>query len=1005
MTVLLGIGVMDEMRETTELLLNEKPSLKSELYSVLEVDADEDGWKFEDIPLDSGAFGEIVSRGIVEKTDNGYRISNRDAVLAALEQRPNERGEKGDSDRWTPDPNAGIIVERLERIRWPEAAGVVGSLVLLIGFRLVPYGSVFRDGFAVLSSNDPYFYRYWTTELVRGASGPFDFGILANLPPKVATGEPLLVATLWWFSSLSGGDAGSVGTVMAWYPVIATLVGGVVVYFISIIVSGDSRIGIASVSLLAVIPAHGIRTGLGFADHHAFDYMWLALTLLALVVLADRRSEVQWTIGAAALLGFSVAGQTLAWDNSPVLLIPLGLYISAVLTSELRAPSDSRFPIGACSVGLLIGTFLVGIAHLILGWHSTVVAVFPSVLFVGTVALVGLRSVVWRFRWTGPVYIALQGIFGVIGVIVTASIFPSFIGELQQGLSLVFGANDVVEATSIFGEPFGPFLGPILLTGFALFLVIPYLGWVSSILYRAHDPVWLAPVVYSWYILCLSFLQVRFLGELAVVASLFAGLAFVHLASWVDLARTPKLPSTPDSTVRPMRSSDSQESELENLELPSRRDALNIAGLWLGVASFGAVLTPLKHSQVTIDDEMYAAATWMRKDAEERGWTYPDNYVFSHWNRNRMFNFFVNGQSESYGYARANFEKFVSARPVQAHDWYDKLKNKVGYIVVQDRESVPESIHGCLRRYGSAGDGGAGIGNFRAFYETPGGGATVFTPVPGVTLTGNGPSEGEILGELRQSVDIKGATFEYERTVRTNEFGIYETSIQYPGVYSFNGDQIRLTEQDILDGRKITDFDATGLLYWSFDEGTGDVAYDRAGGHHLRGVDGHWTSEASGSAIAFEGEEPTLQVNEVPLNLNTEDSVTISFQLQGDLVDVNERYPRLLDYDAGRSGFQVIARNQVGDFGILIDDVDGNRIRNFSSERRRFRRWTEIIAILNREEGTLDLYRDGDRIGSKEIGEFGPVAGPGSIKLGDLRAQQPIHIDEVRIRKGVHPPA
>ncbi len=51
---------------------------------VLAVDDEQDGWTFDDIPIDSGQFGELVSAGIVEKDGDEYRVADPDAVRAAL---------------------------------------------------------------------------------------------------------------------------------------------------------------------------------------------------------------------------------------------------------------------------------------------------------------------------------------------------------------------------------------------------------------------------------------------------------------------------------------------------------------------------------------------------------------------------------------------------------------------------------------------------------------------------------------------------------------------------------------------------------------------------------------------------------------------------------------------------------------------------------------------------------------------------------------------------------
>ncbi len=43
------------------------------------------------------------------------------------------------------------------------------------------------------------------------------------------------------------------------------------------------------------------------------------------------------------------------------------------------------------------------------------------------------------------------------------------------------------------------------------------------------------------------------------------------------------------------------------------------------------------------------AADGNRRDAAERGHEYSENYVLSRWGQNRVYNYFVNGESEATG--------------------------------------------------------------------------------------------------------------------------------------------------------------------------------------------------------------------------------------------------------------------------------------------------------------------------------------------------------------------
>ncbi|MFC7177000.1 STT3 domain-containing protein [Halosegnis marinus] len=153
---------------------------------------------------------------------------------------------------------------------------------------------------------------------------------MGNLPGGVANGEPLLIVALWAGAEVFGGTRAAVGHVMSWYPVVSAGLTAVMLYLLGVKISGDQRVGIASVALLGVLPGHAMRTSLGFADHHAFDYIWLALVVLSMAVLIASAHRSDQTILGVCGLGVGVAGQTLAWDASVLLLIPVGLTIAVL---------------------------------------------------------------------------------------------------------------------------------------------------------------------------------------------------------------------------------------------------------------------------------------------------------------------------------------------------------------------------------------------------------------------------------------------------------------------------------------------------------------------------------------------------------------------------------------------------------------------------------------------------------------------------------------------------
>ena len=720
---------MDDAAAVSE-VLDERPELKSPLRDVLEVDAERDGWTFEDVPVDSGVFGELVSRNLVVETDDGdgYRVANPGAVRTALADPDEGRagsdesvgsGDSGESGFDRPSVNAGTMRDRLRGVDGPTVGAVGGALLAVVAARVFAFGSVFRDGAVVLSGNDPYYYRYWVEQALAASGGTFDLSGLATMSNAVQTGEPLLVATLWAVASLVGGDATAAGWVLAWYPVVAAVVSAVFVYLLTVAVTEDRRVALAAVLLLAVTPAHAFRTSIGFADHHAFDYLWLALTAYALVRLdvsttdgagadaggatgGERVTGPTWRNSegwlAAAGLTFAVTGQVLAWDASPLMIAPLGLYVAVRVLDDVRAsrsPAAVQLPLVS---GLSLAAVLVGLVHTVVGWHSGTVAYAPVLLLVGVAGVVAAGELTYRFDRSARELAGVEVIGAVVGVLGVRTLFPAYWADAATGIRLLTEQRNIAEVQSLLS---GDTLGWLLLFGFVLVLAIPFLAWGTIRAYHG-ERIWLVPAVYCWYFLVISIYQVRFAGQLAMFASVFAGLGFVYLAAAVDLADTP-VPFTDGPSTSAMMS------------IPSWQLAGQLVVLFLLVGGLSFMQVPIKTSQVTTDGDAYRAAAWMDEYADKQGWEYPESYVFSPWGVNRMYNYFVNGQAKSYGFAQSNFDDFATAS--EGRSWYQRLHDRVGFIVVDDGEYSTSTLHDqLLRTFEDDTTGLSGIGHYRAVY-------------------------------------------------------------------------------------------------------------------------------------------------------------------------------------------------------------------------------------------------------------------------------------------------
>jgi len=750
-------------------LLDERPDLEPAIDAVLEP---EEPWTFDDVEVDSGSFGELVSRGIVTETDDGYVVADRAATRRALAGEVPERVDE-------PARDLGVSLPSLPDTR--VVAALAGALAVVLVLRITTFPAVFQ-GEVVLTANDPYFYRYWVERMLTDPETT-----LTTVPSGIAKGEPLLVATLWLVSSLLGGSTGVTGQVFAWYPVMSALVTGVLVYRLTVSVTDDRRIGIAAVVFMATVAGHGLRTSLGFADHHAFDYVWLLLTALGATVVVrgaidSRPLASVRTLAGTAAVAVGVAAQTLAWDAGPLLVVPLGILVAADAIAAVHTDRDPLCSGGPIVVASAVAAGLVWVAHSSFGWHTTLVAVSPVLLTIGGLGVVLAGALARRLELpaTGVAGVTFAG--AIAGTFAFSRLAPEQWARVTRSVDTRLVRTDAIaETTGLFGKSGGW----LLLVGLLLFVAVPYLLWAT---YRLReDDRWLVPVVYTWYFFALAAAQVRFVGQLGPFIGIFGGLAFVHLAERVDVARPP----TPFGG-----------DPVRDIGTPDRQTVFAVVALFVLLGAFGAAQVPLKSSQLIHSQEQYETAAWMSDHAAEHEIEYPQSYVFSFWPDNRHYNYVVSGESRSYGYARANYAAFVTSTDPAA--WYDRLGDRAGYVVVTSDVIGDESQLGTrlYREHGSRANGTAGVARYRLQYVSDDEAYKVFTLVPGAVLRGTATPNATVTTET--TVEVEGARFTYTRQTTADANGVYTVRVAHPGTYSIGNGSVDVNESAVRTDSTVT---------------------------------------------------------------------------------------------------------------------------------------------------------------------------------------------------------
>ncbi|MFC6722105.1 hypothetical protein ACFQHN_32080 [Natrialbaceae archaeon GCM10025896] len=375
----------ERVEEATRSFLHDHPEAEGALEQL--VSLDRAAWTFDDAPLDSGLFGELVSTPIVEKTDDGdYRFADREAVEAVVAGVDTGETKTADTDK-------SDMSISLPEIDFTLAGAIAGVLAIVALVRSLYFSSVFQNGFVVSPANDPYFYRYWQAELLARSSSATDLGMLSTVG-ELTRLRPLTHALNWWFAALLGGTPDAAATVAAWLPIVASVVLAGVLYGLAVILTDDHRIGLASVLLLALMPVHVVYTALGFLEHRPYQYLWLIIVAFALAWLAvdlqrrlnrseprdaavgHAKSSRAWAM--AVLLAVGVAASAHVYGGSPLTFVPVAAYFGFRVVADTRRGIPALPANTPALAGVFVGSLLAMGAHVRWDWHSSVAGTIPG---------------------------------------------------------------------------------------------------------------------------------------------------------------------------------------------------------------------------------------------------------------------------------------------------------------------------------------------------------------------------------------------------------------------------------------------------------------------------------------------------------------------------------------------------------------------------------------------------------------------------------------------------
>jgi dolichyl-diphosphooligosaccharide--protein glycosyltransferase len=782
------------VEEATRSLVDDQPEIEQPLREVVELDSDSDGWTFDDIPLDSGQFGELVSRDIATETDgDAYQLADPDAVRRAIGDTPQPETTTEETDRDFALPVGLPAVD-------PRVlATVVVGLLAMVVTRSMYYTAVFREGYRVSPANDPYFYRWWQAELLERSNGVTDLSMLAQVGDLTGT-RPLTHALNWWFAELLGGTPGAADTVAVWAPIFLTVALGIVLYGLVVLLTDDHRIALASLLLLALTPVHVVYTSLGFLEHRPYQYLWLTLLVFTLVWLAiDVRRRQQNTDGRTAAtahlrspqswavaggLAFAVAASAHAWGGSPLTFVPVALYLGLRPTADVRANVPPLPALAPTVAGVGAGTLVAALLYLQFGWHESTAVTASLLVTVGGVS-VALVATVWR-RFDLPVagLTVTEGVLGVTGIVLLRWLRPEDVSRFRGRADDLFGRESATETSSLFATDTGVLLEPLFQLGLGFFLALVPLGVATWYVYREYRPAWLVVVPFTWYYLVLAAIQIRFGAQFAIFVVVFGGIALVYLLGSIDLAREPPVFSGPSARER------------ITIALPDdpTRGAYLVGTVGL-LLLFNLIFVPTLLAQAQYGDDKIEAMATIDAHADDHEHT---EFVLSRWGENRMYNYFVSGESQGYGYARGNYESFIFAEDPDS--WYDRFESRVGYVVLDNFDGDTPETSVYTKLFDEFGAGEDTVTHYQLLYS--GEDARAFVVVPGAAIATTADPGENVTAST--DVTIAGESFTYERTTTANETGQVAIRVAYPGEYEVGSETVQVRESDVLNGTEVS---------------------------------------------------------------------------------------------------------------------------------------------------------------------------------------------------------
>lgn len=421
---------------------------------------------------------------------------------------------------------------------------VVLLALLALAIRILPaYRNVFTPQGVVLATTDPWYHLRRSQSIAAnfphaGAFDPYVGPPGARAVPT-APGLDVAIASVAVVLGLGHPDETLVARVAVWFPPLLGTLVVIPVFLLARRLWGPTA-GLVAATVVVTIPGVLLqRSLLGHTDHHIAEAL-LAACAVALLVEALEAAVPARRRRLAVGAGLALAAHQLTWNHAWVLVLLLGVWLSAQWLADTLRGVDARPPLYVVLIAL--GVQVVIVAPFVNGVTLTRTGPLMTGTVIGIAAvLVALTSAAARLGLPRAAVVGAALAGGLAVVAGLAVLAPDAVEALHLALRRLSldQAGATVGETRALVDPDAPFLSLFNELGLTPVFALPGAVLLCWSVVRRSRPGEALVLLTGLGLIAAGFLQRRFAYYLAVPVALLAGLAAAALLRRLGLLGDP----------------------------------------------------------------------------------------------------------------------------------------------------------------------------------------------------------------------------------------------------------------------------------------------------------------------------------------------------------------------------------------------------------------------------------------------------------------------------------